>query len=143
MQCPKCKNSQLLTKKAKAQDFTLEVCPRCKGIWFDRTELEEFLSSAIKGLSVPKKAFKETILCPKCGRPLYLFQYPQTIVNIDMCKKCRGLWLDAGEFKELRIVREYVAKSPDYKECDDILGVRGSLLKFIAWAIDNLSSTGD
>ena len=40
--------------------------------------------------------------------PLYAFCYPLTMVVIDMCKECEGIWLDDNEFKEIRLIKDTI-----------------------------------
>ena len=139
MLCPKCQVAKLVARGVKGKDFTVDYCLKCKGVWFDRGELEEVMPAAIKELAIPGTARKDVErLCPKCEKALYQFDYPQTYVTIDLCKKCRGLWLDAGEFKEIRAVRNSLQMSGELEQYDDVPGVRGALIRFIDSAIRGL-----
>jgi Zn-finger nucleic acid-binding protein len=104
MKCPKCKNSDLKENRVKGHEFRVDLCRDCKGIWFDRNELESLLKISVKTLKIPPQARKQPFDCPRCRRPLYAFSYPQTMVIVDMCAQCEGLWLDADEFKEIKLV---------------------------------------
>ena len=139
MNCPKCKTINLKKAKPKNSEITIDYCSKCKGIWFDEKELKRIASEAIKDLSVPSNSTKSQRLCPKCNKYLYEFNYPQTLVTIDMCKNCKGLWLDAGELKEIQTIRKSLQKSGKAKEQADVTGVKGKLLNLIDSAIENLS----
>jgi Zn-finger nucleic acid-binding protein len=139
MNCPKCRTNELIQRKLKDKDVTVEYCRRCKGIWFDKEELETVLAVAIKELDIPGNALQLTLLCPKCKKSLYQFYYPQTYVTIEMCRKCKGFWLDSGEFQEIRKVRSFLKDSGQMKEYAELEGVKGSLIKFINSALDDLS----
>jgi len=142
MICPKCQAAKLLERKVKGKDSTVGYCLNCKGVWFDQHELEEVMPAAIKELQVPGNALKKKKrLCPKCEKALYEFDYPQTYVTIDMCKKCRGLWLDAGEFKEIRTVRDSLEQSGELKEYADVPGVRGALIRLVELAMGGLKDS--
>jgi len=142
MICPKCQVVKLMERKAKGKDFTVGYCRKCKGLWFDRDELEEVMPTTIKELEVPGNAVKKVErLCPKCEKALYEFDYPQTYVTIGMCKKCRGLWLDAGQFKEIQAVRNSLKQSGELKEYADVPGVRGALIGLIDLAIGSLQAS--
>jgi len=110
MQCPKCEDSKLIEKKVKGKSFHLDVCPDCKGMWFDENELAPLLKVPAKNIKVPPMALEQDIFCPKCEKPLFVFCYPQTMVLIDMCKECEGIWLDAKEFQEIQSVRNLLKK---------------------------------
>ncbi len=97
------------------------------------------MPEAIKELKVPGDAQKDVeCLCPKCNKALYAFNYPQTYVNIDMCKRCGGLWFDQGEFKEIRAVRSSLEKWGEKQEYAEVTGVKGALINFIDSAITSL-----
>jgi Zn-finger nucleic acid-binding protein len=104
MNCPNCAKSELTELKVKGQQIRLDVCSGCKGLWFDRKELETLLKISVKRLKIPSDARKQSRYCPRCQRPLYAFCYPLTMVIVDMCAHCEGIWLDANEFKEIKTV---------------------------------------
>jgi Zn-finger nucleic acid-binding protein len=139
MQCPKCPNSDLKEATVKSSGVRVDCCPLCRGVWFDAGELEAVLRVAAKELRVPPSAQKSVVhSCPRCHSSLYRFQYPQTYVKIEMCKRCGGLWLDAGEFNEIKAVRRALEKSGELEEYAQPTGVKGGLLRFIDTAIEVL-----
>ena len=110
MKCPKCKNSDLKENRVKGYKFPVDLCRDCKGIWFDRNELEALLKISVKTIKLPSQARKQHFDCPRCRKPLYAFSYPHTMVIVDMCPQCEGIWLDANEFKEIKLVHSTVQK---------------------------------
>jgi len=108
MKCPKCKNTELIEKKVKKKNTLLDHCPSCKGMWFDSGELAEVISArAVPSLTVPKYAPKqENMICPRCVEPLYVFCYPGTVILVDMCSSCNGVWLDDQELQEIHAARK-------------------------------------
>ena len=139
MLCPKCRNMGLKEARVTSSSVKVDCCPECKGVWFDAGELNAVLSVASKELKVPPSAKKSVVhSCPQCHSALYRFQYPQTYVKIEMCKKCGGLWLDAGEFNEIKAVREALEKSGELEEYAQPTGAKGALLNFIDTAIEAL-----
>lgn len=139
MKCPKCASSHLKQILVKGPDINVDRCPDCKGIWFDGGELEAILGVAAKELSVPLRAKKCGPLCPRCIEPLRTFQYPQTLVNVDMCKKCNGLWFDASELKEIKAVRSKLKQRGKLENKAPVTGAKGGLLSFIQTAMSQLS----
>ena len=137
MQCPKCR-STLEEKPVKQGDIRVDCCPRCRGIWFDAGELEKVLKEAYRELRVPASANRLSLSCPKCLQPLYGFHYPQTMVNVDVCKACRGMWLDAGEYTEINRVREALAKHGKLDDDAQPGPVKGTLLHWVDSAIEAL-----
>ncbi len=120
MNCPKCKNSELRENKVKGDKILVDLCRDCKGIWFDRNELESLLKISVKTIKIPSHARKQAFHCPRCRQPLYVFSYPHTMVIVEMCPQCEGIWLDANEFKEIKFVYatvENVAKHRTNIKC--------------------------
>jgi len=57
----------------------------------DRERLERLRTESKKSAMVG--------MCPRCGIPLE--QVDQDGINVDRCKQCSGIWLDAGELEEM------------------------------------------
>ncbi|MFW6158174.1 MAG: zf-TFIIB domain-containing protein [Planctomycetota bacterium] len=140
MYCPKCSSKQLKETTVKGTDVRVDYCPECRGIWFDRSELETVSSAAEERLSVPRDATRTALICPRCSEALHSFKYPETLVTIDMCKACGGLWLDSGEFKEIRVVRKKLKRTGALSDEPEPGGIKGGLLGFINSAISSLSN---
>ncbi len=142
MQCPKCLHTELKQGRVKKTGTIVDQCPSCNGMWFDGGELEAIMKEAVKNLKISPLAKESSFLfCPRCGSSLFEITYPQTYVKVDVCKKCRGLWVDAGEFKEIKVVRrtlEEKGKLDPNDESAEPTGLKGGLLKFIDSAIDEL-----
>ncbi len=139
MKCPKCKTISLKEGKVKDSSVKIDYCGKCKGIWLDVGEFGQVTENAIRELTINPDADKRNVYCPRCIQPLHTFRYPQTYVKIDMCKKCSGLWLDAGELKEIEAVRRDLAKSGRIQEYDRVPGIKGALLNFVNSAIEKLT----
>lgn len=139
MFCPRCKSVSLKQGKVKNKTTCIDYCPQCKGIWFDARELEEVSVLAAKELLIQDDAKKEGRLCPKCQQLLFAFDYPQTLVTVDMCRRCKGLWLDAGELKEIEAIRRSLQKKNDLEEYAEIPGIKGKLIRLIDDYIDEYS----
>lgn len=107
MQCPKCKDVSLKKGVVKSRGLELERCPQCKGLWFDNSKLESLLAhKAEKNLTVPGYALeKKDEQCPRCQQNLFEFCYPGTMTLVDVCKSCKGIWLDNNEWKEINTAR--------------------------------------
>jgi len=117
MDCPKC--AGILSKK-KIEKIEVDVCPICEGIWFDAGELEAVIRAdsrdfdyidvgreELDGQEI-EKIFKEvdekTGECPRCSFSTKLIRqkYGDKHLNIDVCPKGHGIWLDGGEIQSLR-----------------------------------------
>ncbi len=160
MNCPECNTVKLSEKSYRSGRLILDRCESCKGIWFDSGELEQVLRKhAEKSFDFPKLAYEnKSRPCPKCNQALFEFCYPGTTVFIDMCKSCRGIWLDDNEWKEISLARlgkvtparepgkkmESPAK-PDTSStpetyAENIPGLKGALLRFIDKSISTLTN---
>jgi Zn-finger nucleic acid-binding protein len=133
MNCPNCKNKKLL-EKIKIGDVTIDRCPSCKGLWFERDELRLAKDKKLKDArwvdieledekldwshfelwkdKVKFKARKDIKFCPQCQTPLNKVSYGDSNVDIDVCAICQGVWLDQGEFKQ---IIKYVKDKADYE----------------------------
>lgn len=105
MLCPSCQQALV---EISAPPVLIDVCiSGCKGIWFDRGELEKVLKHPAQaeqlmnstGWEIQESPAAEKRCCPRCAQvALHSFhwggQYP---VELDLCPQCGGFWLDAGE----------------------------------------------
>ncbi len=117
--CPKCKTTKLVEKTLSDETTKIDICPDCKGGWFDGGELETVLSVAIKDLAPPEAAEKTSRVCPKCLIPLSQIRYPVTSIMVDVCEDCRGIWLDRGEFQRLNENRAKYQDKSKFAEPDE------------------------
>jgi Zn-finger nucleic acid-binding protein len=110
-------------EKKQLRNVEIDECQQCKGIWFEEDELRKAKDSADSDLNwmdfeVFKhedkfKAEPRTLVCPKCSDTLVSIDYDNTDVEIDCCAKCKGIWLEKGEFKKIvdTLTEELLTKS--------------------------------
>ena len=106
MKCPKCPaNMETIT----VASVDIERCTGCHGLWFDEFELAdlratpgaETMDQSHPG-AVPATA-AGPLHCPKCaGRLIRMADARQPHVGYETCAVCRGVFLDAGEFADLK-----------------------------------------
>jgi uncharacterized protein len=135
MKCPSCKKSTLEEKHVKQTQVKVDTCTECKGVWFDEAELEGIMSVAAQKLAVPSKARATSRRCPRCPQALYEFTYPQTMATVDMCKACGGLWLDGGELREIRNLRQNLKIAGKLKEGGALSGLMGAWHRLVDSAL--------
>lgn len=98
--------SEAKTAKIKALD--LDKCFVCSGMWFDKGELQKLRMEKISKATIASKIDDGKLyrrlnekggLCPRCKKPMKkaLGKNRLKKVNVDLCGKCRGVWLDGGE----------------------------------------------
>jgi Zn-finger nucleic acid-binding protein len=113
--CPKCLGI-LETKEVGEMEgsaISIDQCPMCKGIWFDKDELDQVLK-----LKMPfddeeaEEHFRQDTVgdyfdlkktnCPRCKTELSRVKSAQdSRVVVDYCMDCGGAWLDGGEIRLL------------------------------------------
>ncbi|MBS3764615.1 MAG: zf-TFIIB domain-containing protein [Planctomycetes bacterium] len=100
--CPKCGTESLIPAVLKRSGIEIDRCNECHGIWLEGGELEDLLGELSVDFHVPSRATSGSKRCPECDEPLYVVGYPHTGIIIDICKKCGGVWLDHGEYGQIR-----------------------------------------
>ena len=100
-------------EKINAGRIAVEHCGRCGATWLDAYELEAVLKAGAGAVAeidfgtsqhgYTNKAYQPgTSHCPRDGELLIEIPDPrQPHVMIDLCRKCGGVLLDAGELKDL------------------------------------------
>jgi Zn-finger nucleic acid-binding protein len=123
MDCPKCTGKleqKPLTlyelseeKDLQGADITEELdiyqCFVCGGVWFDKGVLDVYLKEGLKSVDSPslgsdldQKLNTKKGKCPVCQ--VEMIQQPYALdhgVQIDLCPKCEGIWLDSTEIDRL------------------------------------------
>jgi Zn-finger nucleic acid-binding protein len=80
----------------------LDHCTSCGGLWFDQGELtQHFANLGSEIVEADLKAGQTTELdCPRC-RDTQLTLAELGGVAVETCSRCRGIFLDLGEIREL------------------------------------------
>lgn len=121
MRCPRCGAA---LKPYAYGGQALDVCPECRGIWFDRDELTtvaghmietgqaetQQAGDAINVRRAPVSAEEAEKVCPRCKLPMTAFNYAyDSNVFLDRCAACQGIWADPGE---VETVARYLKGNP-------------------------------
>jgi uncharacterized protein len=119
MDCP---NDNENLEKVLFHNVEVDYCPKCLGIWFDKDELRLAKDEKDKTLNwvdvdlwrdrLKFNAVKISKFCPVCRAGLVEISYDKSKVKVDFCKKCQGVWLDRGEFKQ---IINYLKNKSDYE----------------------------
>jgi Zn-finger nucleic acid-binding protein len=104
MNCPSYSNK---LRRIKAKSEVLDICPRCKGIWFDSGELVDFVKELVKSENVlPEKTrlferrqvhvsdevVENNKSCPRCNLVMQTFNYCyDSNVFLEKCPDCHGI----------------------------------------------------
>lgn len=113
-------------------DVELDYCQICEGVWLDQGELELILEMGDHkiDLSHMPDSKKSNRRCPRCRKKMIEGKFPGTDVEVDVCTRDGGVWLDKGELVEiansqssgeiLKQTKEFFAglftREPDEKE---------------------------
>ena len=137
MECPNC---EIPLKLSKIGKVSVDECARCRGIWFDKNELEEAADEMDPDLRwmdlriwSPQPRFQVTDQaheCPKCKKvKMQMITYREPDVDVSYCPACEGTWLNTVDLEKIidTLGKEANARSaPDYvraslKEASEIL----------------------
>jgi Zn-finger nucleic acid-binding protein len=96
--CPKC--PLIAMDEIAAGNMTLSECPKCKGRWYDFSELAKvitdpaaFAAAVEKGPLLPRQGQAK---CPVCLEDMINGGFGNELVRVDQCPG-HGVWLDAEE----------------------------------------------
>lgn len=102
--CPRC-GEPLVPRRY--DDFRLEACVGCTGLWIPLPVLRPLIEAMARDLlaDMGDEAFLEplpdpgdAVPCPCCGRIMEHFGYlGAKVVHLDRCDPCRAVWLDPDE----------------------------------------------
>lgn len=108
MDCPKC------GKQMESQTFktiTVDRCSGCQGLFCSPEAIEkgkdQWLADAVldKGAATASAAYDavDNIHCPACTVKMDKISDPeQTHIWMEACPQCKKIFLDAGEFTDLK-----------------------------------------
>jgi Zn-finger nucleic acid-binding protein len=96
----------------KIGNVVLDECQQCRGLWFDKKELEEakdevdpdlrWLDFDIWHHEAQFNLRDEPLKCPRCSSTaMQAVNYQEPDINFTFCPYCEGVWLEAGHFKNI------------------------------------------
>jgi len=98
--CPRCGKGGLLEGEGVAGG---RGCPACGGVFLSEAHTDDVLVRLGLDKSMARELINEMskrgLDCVECGQPMAAL--PLKGVQVDLCKGCGGLWLDAGELARL------------------------------------------
>ncbi len=102
----KCPVDQTPLNEVERSGFKLVDCPGCPGLWLTRDTLKQAFASAEQPEQLDQAEMQPPMLKPGPAReracPGCQCQLAARVVHgieIDVCQKCHGIWLDAGELR--------------------------------------------
>lgn len=107
--CPKCGGS---LRSVVYEGVEINRCVNCGGLWFDSQEVEqlrEIEGSESLDIGDPRLGNQfdrsgKKIECPRCQgqQMIRMLDIDEYSIWYEKCPLCRGIWLDAGEFKKFK-----------------------------------------
>jgi Zn-finger nucleic acid-binding protein len=137
MDCPNC---EIALKRCNIGGVSLDECSRCRGIWFDKKELDEakdeidpdlrWMDLQIWGQQPHFRVTDQPHNCPRCRQvKMQMIAYQEPEIDLLHCPSCEGTWLNAGDLEKMiralrneadgRSVPDYIRES--LKEATDML----------------------
>ena len=99
MKCPVCRVPMYVVEFEKIE---LDLCPDCRGIWFDHGELDLLLGAPDAQPLVDAVTDETSRRCPLCRHKMNKVNIgPGRRVLIDSCPARCGLWFDKDELADL------------------------------------------
>jgi uncharacterized protein len=99
MPCPACGDAMIVLE---FQDVETDYCPKCGGIWLDHGELGLILKHSLDLPPTPVKSSEPgRRRCPHCTRRMRVTRLPGAGVEVDLCPRDHGIWLDKGELQAI------------------------------------------
>lgn len=108
MICPVCKVAIADTTR---DGVAVVSCPSCHGLWVTERQLEEIKDREDRflrwlDLDLWKDIEDHEIgvsekSCPSCGERLHSIEHSDIGVVIEVCVRCRAVWLDPGELEAI------------------------------------------
>ncbi len=112
-----------LAAEAHPSGITLDRCASCGGVYLDHGELgriesfdREHGKRVVRAIDFVRRAYEQAIRpqsgdevdapvaldCPACGEVMFEREWGiGTMVRVDVCLGCRGVWLDSNELETL------------------------------------------
>lgn len=109
------------------RNVELDFCLDCRGCWLDRGELALILHGRLETpddwkLEAGRKSRRR---CPRCAGRLREGRLPGTTVDVDLCERNDGIWLDKGELQEIARARASGGRAALISEfCAEVFGQR-------------------
>lgn len=107
-----CPHDQVTMERVAVGVFSIDRCPTCGGVWLDRHEINAIIDAASSSTTIdigPVRGARrrhsiDRPHCPRDNSPLIeMVDKNQPHVGVDACTVCGGVYLDAGELKDLSV----------------------------------------
>ncbi len=115
-----CPEDLVMLEARELRGLTLDVCPKCAGIYFDEGEIAALQFDGPEALTEVEDAvtpggltFVESPIpkrCPGCQKPMHGYRYRYSSdIRLDGCQNCGGVWIQDGELGK---IADYLQATP-------------------------------
>lgn len=109
--CPKCRNNIIMDKMA-VRDIVLDVCPQCRGVFYDRGELKKILPQALDAETILSRMSSDgsDLSCPRCkiGMDRVSAKKESFSYELFFCRKCLATFLPQ---EQLQIIKRRISST--------------------------------
>lgn len=139
MKCPKCHES---LETVAIGHVRVERCPRCAGTWYDKDELRVLKDKESHGayswidfdlwkdMGKFRAREQQRYSCPRDDLPMTTVHYGESSIAVDICPRCKGMWLDKEQYGEIVGYLESIVDSSSTEDyLDDMREELVELLK--------------
>ena len=136
----------------RGDSLECHTCQRCRGLWFSMEQLLKYTRVNRPAATALPRSSSGAIAahsqhqwpCPQC-RQAHLSTKQVDNVEVDVCPRCRGIWLDAGELEPIRewylrrTEKRSATNPPGYGPADallDVIGQADSIVEVIGPATE-------
>jgi len=118
LKCPKCENIVLVHQIHGK--ISIELCPKCDGVWLDKGELDKIThphQGDLEYCSLGNEGMDKISVsrCPRCHasqfEKVHFLSYSDIIIG--HCSTCGGFWLDRGELEAINTEVDKLQKVPE------------------------------
>lgn len=108
MNCPKCRREPM--KPETYEGIEIDRCPVCKGMFFEKGELEQMIVRQVSGADTFAFSSTSDVMddvaahCTRCDQDM-IAHTGAADLRVDICEKCGGIFLDQGELATVQLHR--------------------------------------
>jgi len=103
--CPCCRGDVAM-KTTHAGEVELDICPACRGVYFDRGELKKVITGALDAETVLTKSPSDSshLVCPECEIEMDRVHARKGITSYELhfCRKCLATFLQGETILRIR-----------------------------------------
>jgi Zn-finger nucleic acid-binding protein len=131
----------------------IDRCPECGGTWYEVGELRLLKDTEAGGdycwidfdlwkdIDEFRAARQQRYACPQDTQLLTTVRYGDSPVAVDICERCRGVWLDQDEFAQIVAHLDEMVNTQSVG--DYLKDIRDEFLEIFAGPEDPLSEMRD